>query len=165
MEVDLNMEVKNNKGIEMKSEKGIKIGFSEEVIKFLEKHRIPYEEYTIIHLPEVKEEKDNHSPLVEIDKDIYNKFKKITEITGIQIEKIINTELDDAITCFIRDDPFSFLDRYIGLENIENPMTFIYKMKEIAEIPDDLIEYLEKIEEPLKHINPLKWYKLNKESK
>jgi len=79
---------------------------------------------------------------IEIDESLFDKLKQISEISDISMKKMVNNEIKDLLY-HIAHDPAVFLDHFIGIENVENPMKIIKDLKPIVNISEDLIESLE----------------------
>jgi len=135
-------EIEEINGIKYKIERQIRLKYTPEIINLLKKHKIPFEAHKNKSLLE-DEISYETLPLVEIDKELYDKLKQISEITGISMKKIIDYEIKDILYNQLTDDPMAFLDRFIGIENIKDLMAIIRKFKTIVDIPDRLMKALE----------------------
>ncbi len=114
-------------------------------MKFLEKHKIPCTVGKTKILIEDEEEITKEFPLVSIDEELYQKLKCVSEITGIPVEKMVDRELGDMITNFIGDQPFSFIDCYLDIKKVKDPIALVKKLQPIVNIPERLIIEFEKI--------------------
>ena len=90
--------------------------------------------------------------MVEIDPELYQKLKKISEITGIPIKDMADNELDHILTDFLPDEPLIFLDKYLGIENVKDPIGIIEQLSQI-------INFGEKYIESLKTVDPIEYVK------
>jgi len=134
-----------------KIEKRILIKFDPETKKVLEKNKIPFTIEEITSLPEAKEEITKEFPLVSINEELYQKLKQLSEITGISLEDIANEEFEHFINDYIKDSPFHFLDNFLGIENVKDPLSVVKKIKDIANISEDFIEYLKNMD-PIQYV-------------
>ena len=137
--------------------KEIRTKYSPETVKLLIEKRIKYEihVYKDYSPYQTKEEIEEIIPFVEIKKEVYDKIKRISEITGIPLKNIITEEIDGVIEAQIKDEPLVFLDAYLGIENIKDPISLIEKFKDIVKISDKFFEYLKTVD-PIEYIE--KWY-------
>ncbi len=95
-------------------------------------------------------------PLIEIDQDIYRKLNKLSEITRISVKDIASKELGDFFNS-VGDYPENFLDRHLGIENIEDPIGMLHKMKDLINIPEKYLKSLKTKEDLIKEVE--NWYK------
>jgi len=79
--------------------------------------------------------------IIEVELEIYQKLKKLSEITGISVEDIASAELGDFFYS-IGDIPVIFLDRHLGIKNIKNPIEMLEKMDEVINIGSKYLEEL-----------------------
>lgn len=125
--------------------------FPEELIKILQDNNIKFQVWKNQELKEEYYDPEEESPLVEIDKELYQKLKKISEITGIPLGDMASNELSHLLTDFIPEEPFIFLDIHLGIENVKNPIEIIEQLKEIVNIGDKHFETL-RIMDPVKYV-------------
>ena len=85
-------------------------------------------------------------PVVPIDEELYQKLNQVSEITGIPVKKMVDNELGDLITNFIGDDPFLFIDCYLDIKKVKDPIALVKKLQPIANIPESLIIEFEDID-------------------
>lgn len=89
-------------------------------------------------------------PLIAVEPEIYQKLKKLSEITGISVKDIASAELGDSFYS-IGDIPVVFLDRHLGIKNIKNPIEMLEKMDEVINIGSKHLEGL-KTKDLIKHV-------------
>ncbi|MFW9872665.1 MAG: hypothetical protein ACFFG0_06140 [Candidatus Thorarchaeota archaeon] len=129
--------------------------YPKDVIDFMNKKNISFKAWKIHELKEDLAEIDEELPFVELNPELYQKVKKLSEITGISMEDIVSKELDDFLFS-VGDQIAIFLDRHLGIENIKNPIEMIRNLKELLHIPKRYIEALKNKEELLKEIEAFK---------
>lgn len=125
--------------------------FPKKIIEILKKNNVNFGIWELYNQKAEYYDPEEEVPLVEIELELYQKLKKISEITGIPIEDMASNELNHLLTDFIPEDPFIFLDAHLGIENVKNPIEIIEQLKEIVNIGDKYFEAL-KIMDPVKYV-------------
>jgi len=137
--------------------------YDPELLKWLKANNYKYRIHEIKDLTpyQSKKEINEEFPLIEVDPELYQKLKKLSQITGIPIKNIVSKELGDFFFS-VGDIPVIFLDCHLGIENIEKPIEMIKNLKDVIHIPeryleslktkDDLLKELEEWNHPLKNI-------------
>lgn len=120
--------------------------FPEELIKILLEHNVKFQVWENHELKKEFDDTPEELPVVYIDLEIYNKLKKLCEITGISLEDIANTELKAFLSDNISDEPLIFLDKYLGFKNIKDPIPIIEKMNEVVNLGEDYVAWLKTID-------------------
>lgn len=132
--------------------------YSKEVFNFMEEKKIPFKAWKIHQFKEEFNNIDEDLNLIEVDPDIYQKLKKLSEITGIPIGAIVSMEMGDFFFS-VGDNPVIFLNRHLRIENIENPIEMLKIMKDLIHIPENYLESLKSREDLIREIemwkNPL----------
>ncbi|KKN63007.1 hypothetical protein LCGC14_0506470 [marine sediment metagenome] len=130
--------------------------FPNDIIKLLKEHNIKFEIWKNRILKKEYDNSPEELSCVSLDPEINNKLKKLSKITGISIENIVSAELGDFLYS-VGDQPLIFLDRHLGIENIEKPFEMLEKMNDIINIGEsyleqlktqDLVKYTEKVVNP-----------------
>ena len=133
--------------------------YPKEIIGFMKERNIPFKAWKIHDFKQDQQEIDEELPLVEVDLEIYQKLKKLSEITRIPIVEIVSKELGDFFYS-VGDIPVIFLDRHLGIENIEKPIKMLKNLKALLHISERYLESLKTKEDLLKEIeewnHPLK---------
>jgi len=156
------METKQNleeSEIKKKIEKRILINFDPETKKILEKNKIPFIIEEIVSLPEDQEEKTEILPYIRIEQELFQRLTKLSEITEIPIEKIVTTELDHYLNDFVSENPYWFLDMFLGIENVKDPLSIVMQMMAIMDISEDQIKELENVKDPKAYVKSLYGFK------
>ncbi len=130
--------------------------FPTDIITLLREKNVKFEVWENKELKKEYYDPKEEVPLIEVDKEIYEKLNKLSEITGILVEDIASRELGDFFYS-VGDYPVNFLDRHLGIENIENPIEMLSKMKDVINIPEKYLESLKTKEDLIKEIE--EWYK------
>lgn len=125
--------------------------FPEELIKILQDHNIKFQVWENQELKEENYDPNEELPFVEINPEVYQKVKKISEITGISMKDMASNELDHLLTDHIPEEPFIFLDTHLGIENVKNPIEIIEQLKEIVNIDNRYFEALKTVD-PIKYV-------------
>ena len=143
----------NQKVVKYDIVKEITTEYNPEIINWLKERNYKYkiETYRDFSPYQTKEEINEEYPLVEIDPELYQKIKKISEITGIPIKDMTSEELDHILTDFLPDEPLIFLDKYLGIENVKNPIEIIEQLKEIVNIGENYFEFLKTVD-PIEYV-------------
>jgi len=145
----------NKKFIENKE---IRIKYTPKIIESLKQNRILFEVLKIIsHSEDAKARAPEELSYVPIDKDVFEKLKHVCKITNIPMKEIITEEIRQLLDGFIRENPLVFLNSFIGIENIEDPIAIVRKLKSVVNIPDDWMKELETTD-PIEYVK--KWTKL-----
>ena len=131
-----------------------------DIIELLKKHNIKFGIWKIKDFKIEFDEPYEELPLVTVEKELYNKLKKLSEITGIPVEDIASKELEDFFYS-VGDIPVIFLDRYLGIENIENPIEMLEKMNKVIDIRNKHLNWL-KTQDLVEHVK--KWHNLLKKT-
>ena len=161
------METKQNleeSEIKKKIEKRILINFDPETKKILEKNKISFQIEEIVSLPEDPEEKTEIIPYIRIEQDLFQRLTKLSEITEIPIEKIVTTELDHYLNDFVSENPYWFLDMFLGIENVKDPLSIVMQMMAIMDISEDQIKELENVKDPKAYVKSLYGFKSIKDN-
>ena len=143
----------NQKVVKYDLVKEIRTEYNQEILDWLKENHYKFKILKIKDLVpyQTKEEINEELPFVELDPELYQKLKKISEITGISMEDMASNELDHILTDFIPEEPFIFLDIHLGIENVKDPITIIEQLKEIINIGDKYFEAL-KTMDPVKYV-------------
>jgi len=158
------MAVKEKNENKKKIEKRILIKFDPETKKVLEKNKIPFTIEEITSLPEDKEEITKEFSLISINEELYQKLKQLSEITGISLGDIANSELEHFLNDFVSENPYYFLDIFLGIENVKDPLSVVYQMKSIVNISEDQIKELENVKDPKAYVKSLYGFKSIKDN-
>lgn len=100
--------------------------------------------------------KDTH--YVPIEEGLSKKLYQISKITGIPVKEIVNNELGGLLSDHMRENPIVFLDSYLGIKNIKDPISMVKTLKPIIDIPDDYMKEIENTD-PMFYINRYNPYK------
>jgi len=136
----------------------IRTQYTPKIIESLKQNRIPFEVLKIIsHSEDAKARVPEELSYVPIDNDVFEKLKQVCDITKIPMGEIITEEIRQILDGFIRENPLVFLNSFIGIENIEDPISIVRKLKPVVNIPDDWMKDLETTD-PIDYVK--KWTKL-----
>ncbi len=137
--------------------KKIKTEYNQETLDWLKGKLYKYKVYETKVIYETKEQIDEVFPLIEVDKEIYEKLNELSEITGIPVTNIASKELGNFFNS-VGDIPVIFLDIYLGIENIEKPIEMLERMREVINISDMYFETLKtmKKQDLIKEVE--EWY-------
>jgi len=144
---------KDNKTIESKIRISYKIfsDCSKKLINFLKDNKIKFQTWQLKELAELDDlEPSEESAFVEVEPEIYQRVKKLSEVTGIPVETIVSSELGDFFNS-VGDIPVIFLDRHLGIKNIKKPIEMLEKMDDIINIGSEYLEDL-KTMDLVKHV-------------
>lgn len=152
------MSENNQKVIKYDLIKEIKTEYKQEIVNWLKDNHYNYKvcEYKDFTPYETKEQTEEVFPLIEVEKESYEKLNKLSEITGIPVKNIASKELGDFFNS-VGDYPENFLDRHLGIENIEDPIGMLHKMKDLINIPEKYLKSLKTKEDLIKEVE--NWYK------
>ncbi|KKN61154.1 hypothetical protein LCGC14_0524490 [marine sediment metagenome] len=123
----------------------------QDVIELLKNNNIKFGVWECNTLKKEYDDPPEELSYIAIDKELYQKIKRISEITGISMKDIACNELDHLLTDFIPEEPFIFLDTHLGIENIDNPIEILEQLKEIVNFGDKYFEAL-KTMDPVKYV-------------
>ncbi|MFW9878788.1 MAG: hypothetical protein ACFFG0_37390 [Candidatus Thorarchaeota archaeon] len=129
--------------------------YPEEIIKLLKERKITFKAWKTHYLEEEFDDNDEELPFVELEPEIYQKVKKLSEITGISMEDIVSKELGDFFFS-VGDQIAIFLDRHLGIENIKNPIETIRNLQDLFNIPKRYVKSLKGKEDLIKEIEDFK---------
>lgn len=138
------------KGDKYRVSRKILSNYDAEIKKRLDELKIHYELWEVVRAIEDKEEIECECPVIPIDKEIYSKLKKICEITGISMKTIATDEFTTLLFDHIAENPIVFLDMYLGIKNIRDPISIVRKLKPVVDISE---KYMEEIE----NTDPMFW--------
>jgi len=133
---------KDNKTIESKIRISYKIfsDCSKKLINFLKDNKIKFQTWQLKELAEPDDlEPSEESAFVEVEPEIYQRVKKLSEVTGIPVFNSVG------------DIPVIFLDRHLGIKNIKKPIEMLEKMDDIINIGSEYLEDL-KTMDLVKHV-------------
>ncbi len=120
--------------------------FPKDVIDLLKKNNVKFRVWENRIFKKEFDDTPEELSVVYIDSEIYKKLKKVSEITGIPMEDIANTEIEGFLRDHVSDEPLLFLDKYIGFKNIKNPISIIEKLNDVVNISEEYIEWLKTID-------------------
>ena len=129
-----------------------------DIIELLKKNNVKFEAWKNYTLKKEYDDSPDDLSCVSLEPEIYNKLKKLSEITGIPIEDIVSAELGDFLYS-VGDQPLIFLDRHLGIENIEKPFEMLEKMNDVINIGESYLEQL-KTQNLVKYVE--KWHNPSK---
>lgn len=136
--------------------------YPKELIELLKKNNIEFEALQVMRLQKEYDDSPEELSYIALDNEIYNKLKKISEITGIPMGDMASNELEHMLTDTLPEIPLIFLDAHLGIENVENPFEMLEKMNEVINIGDKYLNWL-KTQDPVKYVeewkHPLKDFK------
>lgn len=159
MQLNESKKVVQKESLEFSKERIITLNYSEETLQKLKAAGISYKLIEIEEIKDVSSEiPEEGIPIIALEKDLYFKLDQISQITTIPLEKIINTEINQILRDYVRENLFNFLDDYLGIENIESPIEIAKKLKDILDLSEDDILALENVD-PVEYVNRFK--KLN----
>lgn len=125
----------------------IRCKYEPKIKDLLKQNKLPFEILPIISQIEDEGGCESDNPFyVPIEEDLSNKLCQISEITGIPVKEMVDTEIGDLITNFIGDDPFFFIDCYLDIKKVKDPIALVKKLQPIANIPERLINDFEDID-------------------
>ncbi len=127
-----------------------------DIIELLKKNNVKFETWKIRTLKKEYDNSPDELSCVSLNPEIYIKLKKLAIITGIPMEDIASKELGDFFNS-VGDIPVIFLDRHLGIENIENPLEMLEQMNTIINIGDKFLTFL-KTQDLTEHVK--KWFSL-----
>jgi len=162
MEVKKMIEKKDNKTTEgeIKIRYDIHLKCSEKALKLLKENNIKFQVWKLHELDDDDYDPYEESPLIEVESEIYQKLKKLSEVTGIPMENIVSTEMADFFNS-VGDIPVIFLDSHLGIKNIKNPIEMLEKMDDIIHIGPEYLKDL-KNADLVKHVEC--WYNPKKKN-
>lgn len=138
----------------------IRCKYEPKIKDLLKQNELPFEILPFISQIEDEAEVDDNPFYVPIEEELSNKLCQISKITGIPVKEMVDNELGGLLTDHARENPIIFLDSYLGIKNIKDPLAIVKKLQPILNIPDDWIKELESMD-PVdvvkKYNNPLKY--------
>ena len=120
--------------------------FPKDVIDLLKKNNVKFRVWENRIFKKEFDDTPEELSVVYIDSEIYKKLKKVSEITGIPMEDIANTEIKGFLRDYVSDEPLIFLDKYLGFKNIKDPISIIEKLNDVVNISEEYIEWLKTID-------------------
>jgi len=145
-------------GVKYKIHRTIKTTLKPEIIEFFRKNNIPFEAFKEFSFFEDKSCEEDTTNYVPIDKELHDKLYQISKITGIPVKEMVNNELGGLLSDHMRENPIVFLDSYLGIKNIKDPISMVKALKPIIDIPDDYMKEIENTD-PMFYINRYNPYK------
>ena len=142
-------------GIKCKVDFSIRTKFASEVVDYLKQNKIAYQVLETETFIEDPEDTIKEQAYVPIAKDLYDKLVRVCEITGIPLEQIINAEIGTLLNDHAREDPIYFLENFLGIENVKDPIAIARKLQPILNIPESWIKNLEQVD-PVQYIKKIK---------
>ena len=124
--------------------------FPKDVIELLKKNNVKFGVWNLYNLKTEYEDSPDELSVISLDPENYNKLKKLSEITGIPMKDIVSAELGDFFYS-VGDIPIIFLDRHLGIDNIEKPIEMLEKMDKVINIGDKYLNWL-KTQDLIKHV-------------
>lgn len=86
--------------------------FPEELIKILQEHNIKFQVWENQELIDKDYDLDEELTFVELDQELYNKLKMVSDLTGLPMEDMVNKEVEHLLYDVMADQPVAFLDEF-----------------------------------------------------
>lgn len=152
-------EIIEKDGLKYKIEYVINLKYSPETVKLLKKRKIPYTIWKNTIIIEDEEDELDSSHYVPIEEELSDKLYQISKITGISVKEMISEEIRGLLFDHAAENPYIFLENFLGFENVKDPLSIVKQLQPILNIPEKYMKELETTDpiEYLKKWNPLKY--------
>lgn len=147
-------------GVKYRIQYEIRCKYEPKIKDLLKQNKVPFETLRFIsHIEDEKEEELDDSHYVPIEGELSDKLYQISKFTGIPVKEIINDELGGLLSDHMRENPIVFLDNYLGIKNIKDPISMVKALKPIINIPDDYMKEIENTDpmDYIKRYNPYRY--------